>query len=315
MDRDGYIVVAGSSNTDMIVRGDRLPRPGETVTGGRFMIAQGGKGANQAVAVARLGIPTYLVSRVGNDALGDQAVEHYVSESIGTEWIFRSPTESTGVALILVDGNGENLISVASGANHELTPADIALAERNITNAALLIVQLEIPMETVTAAIQIAHVAGVPVLLDPAPVPTVPLSDELLRKLTYIKPNEHEAARLTGIEVTDAVSAMCAAESLHARGVPNVIVTLGAAGAVYLTTHDRGFVPSCPVAAVDSTAAGDAFCGALGAAIAHGISLCDAIRFATRAASISVTRSGAQPSLPTLRELGSYTDIASLLWD
>ncbi|MDO4558692.1 MAG: ribokinase [Planctomycetia bacterium] len=315
MERSGYVVVVGSSNTDMVVRGDRIPRPGETVTGGTFLVAQGGKGANQAVAVARLGVPVRFVARVGDDVFGNEAVEHYQKESINTDWIFRSTTAATGVALILVDRNGENLISVASGANHELTPGDVRRAERDIAGASLLIVQLEVPLETVIEAAEIAHRAGVPVLLDPAPAPEKPLPDELLKLLTYLKPNEHEARSLTGVAVTDVASAKTAAGVLLEKGVKNVIVTLGATGALWCGGDDEAFVPSCPVEAMDSTAAGDAFSGALGAAIAHGIGIQDALRFATRAASISVTRPGAQPSLPSLEELGAYEDISSLMWD
>ena len=315
MERSEYVVVVGSSNTDMVVQSDRIPRPGETVTGGTFLVAQGGKGANQAVAAARLGIPVLFVAKVGNDMFGDEAVEHYQQESINTDWIFRSPSAATGVALILVDKNGENLISVASGANYELTPADVRRAEQDIAGASLLIIQLEVPLETVQEAAKIAYDAGVPVLLDPAPAPDVPLPDELLKRITYLKPNEHEAKQLTGVTVSDVASAKQAAQWLLAKGVKNVIVTLGAAGAFWLSAEGEGFVPSYPVEAKDSTAAGDAFSGAFGAAIAHGVAVSDALRFASRAASVSVTRSGAQPSLPSLKELGAYQDIASLMCD
>ncbi|MDD3469173.1 MAG: ribokinase [Thermoguttaceae bacterium] len=315
MDRSGYIVVVGSSNTDMVVCSDRIPKPGETVTGGSFLVAQGGKGANQAVAAARLDIPVKFVAKVGNDVFGDQAVEHYRKENINTDWIFRDPNAATGVALILVDKQGENLISVASGANHHLTPADIDRAATHIASASLLIMQLEIPLETVMAAAKIAADAGVPVLLDPAPAPDASLPAELLKNVTFIKPNEHEAQRLTGITVTDTASAKQAAEVLRHQGVRNVVITLGSAGAFFSGELGEGFVPAYSVEAKDTTAAGDSFSGAFGAALAHGAAIADALRFAARAASVSVTRLGAQPSLPKLAEMAQFADIASLLCD
>ncbi|MBO7678808.1 MAG: ribokinase [Thermoguttaceae bacterium] len=297
------IVVVGSSNTDMVIKADHLPVPGETILGGEFMMAAGGKGANQAVAAARLGGQVTFVSRVGNDSLGEQAIAGYRAEGIDTSLIQRDE-KPTGVALILVDDKGQNVISVAPGANYSLSPADADRAEEAIARAKMVIVQLETPLDTIERTAKIAARHGVAVILDPAPAPSEPLSDELLANITYIKPNETEASRLTGIDVVDEASARRAAEVLLAKGPRGVIVTLGAAGALVVPAEGRAQVlPSKKVDAVDATAAGDCFSGALAVALAGGKSLLEAARFAIDAAAISVTRMGAQPSLPYAREL------------
>ena len=223
------IVVVGSVNTDMVVKGKRLPGPGETVSGGSFLMAGGGKGANQAVAAARLGAEVTLVAKVGKDTLGDQAIENFRREGILTDCILQSPNDATGVALILVDDAGENLISVASGANHALTPAEIDRQADRIRGADMLVLQLETPLDTVARAAKIAADAGVPVILNPAPA--APLPDKLLACVTYLTPNETETELLTGIAVRDEDSAREAAERLLAAGTRHVIVTLGAKGA------------------------------------------------------------------------------------
>ena len=201
------IVVVGSSNTDMVVKSQRIPTPGETVTGGQFVMAPGGKGANQAVAAARLGAEVTLVARVGDDLFGRQAVEGYQKEGIVTDFIVVDPQHHTGVALILVDEQGENLISVASGANHAISPQDVEKAAEPIRAADVVMLQLEIPLHVVRRTAQLAVEAGVPVILDPAPAPSEPLDGELLRSVTYLTPNESEAERLTGIRVDDEESA------------------------------------------------------------------------------------------------------------
>ena len=211
------IVVVGSSNTDMVIKADHLPVPGETILGGEFMMAAGGKGANQAVAAARLGGRVTLVSRVGNDSLGEQAIAGYRAEGIDTSLIQRDE-KPTGVALILVDNKGQNVISVAPGANYRLSPADADRAEEVIAQAKMVVVQLETPLDTIERTAKIAARHGVPVILDPAPAPSQPLSDELLASITYIKPNQTEASRLTGIDVVDEKSAQQAAEVLLAKG-------------------------------------------------------------------------------------------------
>jgi ribokinase len=300
------IVVIGSSNTDMVVKSDRLPGPGETVTGGQFAMVPGGKGANQAVAAARLGADVTFVAKVGDDVFGRQAIEGYRRDGIRTDLILRDAEHATGVALILVDASGENLISVASGANHALTPADVDAAAERIRAADLVMLQLEIPLETVARAAAIAHQAGVPVMLDPAPAPDSPLDAELLSQVTYFTPNEGEASRLTGIAVTDERSARRAAEKLLAAGTRHVIVTLGAQGALVATGQAAMLVPGRPVQAVDSTAAGDAFNGGLAVALAGGKPLGEAVQQANVVAALSVTRLGAQTSLPTAEELREF---------
>jgi ribokinase len=298
------IVVVGSVNTDMVVKSARIPAPGETVTGGQFVMAAGGKGANQAVAAARLGAEVTLVAKVGQDMFGDQAIDNYQREGIRTDCILRDPQHATGVALILVDDRGENLISVASGANHALTLEEVAKAADRIRAADALMLQLEIPMETVCQAAQLAADAGVPVILDPAPA--APLPDGLLRNVTYLTPNESEAEGLTGIRVTDEASAERAARQLLAAGARNVIVTLGAKGALLVTPERSLLVPSQPIQAVDTTAAGDAFNGGLAWALGRGLKLDDAIHWACLTGGLSATQLGAQPSLPTREALERF---------
>jgi ribokinase len=292
----------------MVVKSARLPRPGETVTGGRFLMAAGGQGANPAVAAARVGAEVTLVARIGRDLFGDQAIAHYRREGIVTDWIFQDPEHPTGVALILVDDRGENLISVASGANHVLGPPDVERAAERIRSAHLVLLQLEIPLDTVICTARLAAEAGVPVILDPAPAPGTPLPPSLLQCVTYLKPNETEAECLTGIPVRDEASARRAADQLLREGVRYVIVTLGAAGALWAGPQQTGFVPGFPVAAVDSTAAGDAFSGGLACALARGLLLEEAVRYASLAGALSATRLGAQPSLPTEEEVRRFAE-------
>jgi ribokinase len=305
------IVVVGSSNTDMVVKSQRIPAPGETVTGGHFVMAAGGKGANQAVAAARLGAEVTLVAKTGQDMFGDQAIANYRQEGIATDFIFRDPHNHTGVALILVDEQGENLISVASGANHDLCPKDVEQAAERIRTADVVLLQLEIPLETVEFTARLAADAGVPVLLDPAPAPAVPLDSALLRAVTYVKPNETEAERLTGIAVQDEASARRAADKLLQGGARYAILTLGAKGALWVGPQQSGFLPGYRVKALDSTAAGDAFSGALACALARGEPLAEAVRYASLVGALSVTRLGAQPSLPTADEVRHFAQRVS----
>ncbi len=298
------IVVVGSSNADMVVKSERIPAPGETVVGGTFAMVPGGKGANQAVAAARAGGDVVFIARVGNDVFGASAVEGYEREGIDVSWIRRDEKLATGVALILVDAQGENLISVASGANFALSPADVDAAADVIRSAQGVVVQLETPLETVLRVAEIAAEAGVPLLLDPAPAPSEPLPAELLKNVAVIKPNESEATRLTGIEVVDDATARAAAEKLLELGVSTAIVTLGASGSFVATSDGvREKVPALRVDAVDATAAGDSYSGALAVALAEGQALTDAVAFASKAASLSVQKFGAQPSLPTREEI------------
>lgn len=295
------IVVVGSSNTDMIIKLDRIPRPGETVLGGEFVTAAGGKGANQAVAAARAGGRVGLVARVGRDALGDQALAGFAADRIDVSHVARDRGAPSGVALIFVATDGENSIAVASGANARLTPADVKKARAAIAGAAVVVMQLETPLATIQAAAEIAAKAGVDVILNPAPAQ--PLPDDLLGLVSILTPNETEAEILTGIAVTDEATAAQAAEILLARGVGAVILTLGARGAFLATEGVRKRIAGFTMKAVDTTAAGDVFNGALAVALAEGRPLEDAVRFANAAAAISVTRMGAQPSAPKRREI------------
>lgn len=295
------ILVVGSSNTDMVVKSAHLPLPGETVLGGQFFSFAGGKGANQAVAAAKLGGEVIFLAKVGNDALGKSAVEGFKKEGIDVSHIITDPESHSGVALIMVEDSGENCISVASGANGKFTKSDIIDASELIEKADFVLVQLEIPLEAVTALVDIAFSIGVPVILNPAPAQ--PLSDELISKLFIITPNETEAELLTGVKVTDEASAANAAKILIRKGAKLVIITLGAKGAFLLSGQEEILIPSFAVNAVDTTAAGDTFNGALTVALAEGMKINDAIRFANQAAAISVTRMGAQSSQPYRSEI------------
>lgn len=295
------VVVVGSSNTDMIIRVDRVPRPGETLLGGEFSTAPGGKGANQAVAAARAGGRVAFVARLGRDAFGDAALAGLRKEGMDLSRVVRDAAHPSGVALIFVGADGENSIGVAGGANQRLSPGDIAAAGHLISRARVVLLQLETPLGTVEAAARRARKAGVEVILNPAPAR--PLSDALLRNVSLLTPNETEASILSGTAVVDAPSAADAARILLKRGVRAVIVTLGAKGALVATGDGTELVPGFRVKAVDSTAAGDVFNGALAVRLAEGRPLLEAVRFAQAAAAISVTRGGAQPSIPTRTEI------------
>lgn len=297
------IVVIGSSNTDMVVRSERLPRPGESVIGGGFMMAGGGKGANQAVAVARMGHRVIFAAAVGNDMFGDAAVAAYQRFGIDTTYIVRKDTPS-GVALIMVDSAAQNSISVALGANNCLTIEDVMPALEQVESGDIVLLQLEIPMETVDACVAVAAAKGARVVLNPAPAATV--SEHTLSKLYLITPNQTEAQTLTGVDVTDIASAELAAQVLVSRGVERVVITMGGSGAFIYQNGKGELIPAHKVAAVDTTAAGDVYNGALCAALAEGQSLQDALKFATKASAISVTRVGAQPSVPTREEVDNF---------
>jgi ribokinase len=297
------VLVIGSTNTDMVVKSERIPAPGETILGGRFLMNPGGKGANQAVAAARLGGEVTFVAKVGDDLFGREAKALFAKEGIRTDYVLTDASEPSGVALIMVDGKGENCIAVASGANGALRPGDIAVARDAIETAGVLLMQLETPVDTVLCAAQWAAAKGVPVILNPAPAR--PLPAELFASLSLITPNESEAELLTGIPVTDVASAQEAAVTLIAKGVRRVVITLGAKGALVCDGGSCTLIPAFPVQAVDTTAAGDVFNGALAVALTEGQPLTEAVRFAAKAASISVTRMGAQASAPRREELGS----------
>ncbi|MBQ7194913.1 MAG: ribokinase [Bacteroidales bacterium] len=294
------ILVIGSSNTDMTIKGDRLPVPGETVTGGIFYMGPGGKGANQAVAAKRLGGDVCFICKVGRDIFGDNALKGYEKEGIDISHVMRSD-KASGTALILVDNTGENCISVASGANGDITPEDIDSVADVIRSAGFLILQLEIPVESVLRAAKIAHEAGVYVILNPAPACKLP--GELFKYISLMTPNRTETAFMSGCEVKDDESLAKAVDVLRGYGVQDFVVTLGTKGSLVIKKDHTEMIPSLKVNAVDATAAGDTFCGALCVALSEGLSLEDAARFATKASAITVQRMGAQDSIPTRAEI------------
>lgn len=295
------IAVIGSSNTDMVIKTTKLPAPGETILGGDFFMNPGGKGANQAVAAARLGGNITLIAKTGDDLFGREAKQTFENDHINTDHLTTDPGHPSGVALITVDDHGENCIVVAPGSNSYLSKEDIDLARNEILRSRLILMQLEIPTETVEYAANIAFEAGIKVILNPAPAAKI--TDDLLSKLYMITPNETEAELISGIPVHDTTSAGLAAQILYRKGVKVVIITLGSKGA-YLFTGEKGIlIPAPKVEALDTTAAGDVFNGAIAVAISEGLSLEEAVDFACKAAAISVTRMGAQSSAPYRGEI------------
>ena len=295
------IFVLGSTNTDMVIANRKLPAPGETISGGKFMMNPGGKGANQAVAVARLAAKRgecVFVAKVGDDLFGRDAAARFRAEGVDARLVVDRKNPS-GTALILVDAKGQNVISVALGANGTLSPADVKPRLKDIKGAAALLMQLETPIPTVLAAAKAAKAAGVMVVLNPAPAAKLP--KELYPLIDWITPNETEAEILTGVKVKDAKSAQLAVDALKRKGVKNVAITMGAKG-VYCG-NCRRLYPAKKVKAVDCVAAGDTFNGAFVVALAEGKSCRDAIAFAQKASAISVTRPGAQSPVPRRREV------------
>jgi ribokinase len=293
------IVVVGSANMDLVVRAPRIPSPGETVTGGSFLRADGGKGANQAVAAARLGAAVTFVARVGSDELGEAAIEGLRAEGIDVRHIGRDPAEPSGVALIVVDEAGENAIAVAPGANEALSVQNVEEARPAIESADVLLLQLETPLPAVKRAAELAAHAGAAVILNPAPARSLP--DALLELVDVLTPNEGEAELLA-----EQATPSAAAAHLRQRGAARVVVTLGAAGALVCTGADPHIVPGFPVRAVDTTAAGDAFNGALAVALGSKIPLTEAVRFACGAGALAATAPGARPSLPSRARLDGF---------
>ncbi len=295
------IVVIGSSNMDMVVKTQHIPAPGETVLSGSFFMNPGGKGANQAVAVARLGGEAVFISKIGNDVFGKQFSQLFREEGIDTSHLVSDEHLPSGVALITVDEAGENSIVVASGANAALDSKDIQGALEQIASSAILLVQLEIPMKTVDYVVRFAAGKGVKVILNPAPANT--LSQDLLECVHILTPNKKEASMIAGIDVTDMGSAREAAKIIRAKGARNVVVTMGSLGALIYADGEFSIVAARLVETVDTTGAGDVFNGALAVAVAEGKSLVEAVDTACEAAAISVTRLGAQSSIPYRAEL------------
>ena len=295
------ITVIGSTNTDMVIKSPSLPRPGETILGGTFFMTQGGKGANQAVAVARLGGELLFVAKTGTDIFGNNMRELLRKDGIDGKYLLTDPVHPSGVALIIIDEQAENSIVVSSGANGYLLPADLKQIPEVIGDAEIILMQLEIPLETVEYVAETAFAKEKKVILNPAPGRQ--LSTRLLEKLYLITPNETEAELISGIKVTDILSAKQAAVKIHEMGVSSVIITLGSKGALVYTDSRFELIPAVSVNAVDTTAAGDVFNGALTVALCEEESLSAAVQFATRAAALSVTRMGAQDSVPYRHEI------------
>ncbi|MBI4279490.1 MAG: ribokinase [Armatimonadetes bacterium] len=295
------IVVVGSLNMDLVVKVPHLPAVGETVLGGEFATFPGGKGANQAVAAARLGAEVAMVGRVGDDAFGRALRDGLAADGVDVRHVLADPSAHTGVAFILVDAAGRNAIAVASGANMRLSPDDVAAAAEALAGARAVLLQLEVPLECVARAAALARESGALVILDPAPA--VPLPASLIRLVDVIAPNEQETEVLTGIGVRSLPDAARAADALRVRGARAAVIKLGGRGAWVSAPEGERHLPALAVTPVDTTAAGDAFCGALGAALAEGQNLLAAARFANAAAGLSVTRMGAQPSMPRRAEV------------
>jgi ribokinase len=303
------ITVIGSSNTDMIIKVPRIPGPKEVVLGGKFSTAPGGKGANQAVAAARAGGKVTFVARVGEDIFGEQALRGFKEEGINTDFIVKDKDAPSGIAEIFVAEGGENCTAVASGANLNLSVYDITTAKEAILASDILLMQLEIPLKTVQYAAKFAYDNGIRVILNPAPGQPLPI--DLLKIVTILTPNEAEAEMLTGIKVEDEGSAEDAGRILISKGVNKVIITIGRKGALILDSSGSELVGGFKVHAVDTTAAGDIFNGALAVALAEKKNIWEAVRFANAAAALSVTRLGAQPSAPNRNDILEFLKIKS----
>ncbi|WP_211824178.1 ribokinase [Kistimonas asteriae] len=295
------ILVLGSVNADHLVRVPRLPKPGETVAGKDYEVIPGGKGANQAVACARLGGQTAFIACVGDDAFGTDMIQRFQADGIDTQAVCQIADQTTGVALICVDNQAENCIVIAPGANAKLTTSRVQAQHALIADSDYLLMQLETPLDGLLEAVEIAHNADVKVVLNPAPAKALP--DELLLRIDMITPNQTEAELLTGIPVNDVVGAAEAAGKLHAMGITTVVITLSSQG-VWISEKGNGrLVEGYSVTPVDTTAAGDTFNGAMLVALAQGESLDKAANFANAAAALSVTRHGAQPSIPSREDV------------
>jgi len=295
------IVVIGSSNTDLVIRTSQFPEPGETVIGGEFNTFAGGKGANQAVAASRLGADVTFVAKVGNDSFGKVAVQGFEKEGIHTQYIFTDKSLPSGVASITLNEQGQNSIIVAPGANNALSKEHIQLAKETLQNADLLLIQLEVPLETVLFSIELSYALGVRVILNPAPAFELP--KEIYAKIDVITPNETEAFLLTGIEVVDSETASLAATKFLDWGVKHVVITLGEKGLFYKNSETAFLMPAIKTEVKDTTAAGDIFNGALAVALSEGKNWQAALKFANIAASIGVGRLGAQASVPFRKEV------------
>jgi len=296
MNRKVHVTVVGSFNQDLVVVTPRMPVKGETILGERYQTGPGGKGANQAVAAARLGADVAMVVKLGTDDIGDRAQANLVAEGVSSDYVLRTDETHTGVAFIIVDADGENMIVVAPGSNTLLSPEDVDAGRTAITDADVLLVELESPLETVQRALEVAREAGVRTILNPAP--GQPLATEMLELVDVLTPNETETELIAGMPVTNVAEAEAAGRHLLAQGVGTVIVTLGAKGALIVSPGGVQRVPGHVVDVVDTTGAGDAFNGAIAVALAEGKTVVDAVAFANAAAALQVTKFGTAPAMP-----------------
>jgi ribokinase len=297
------ILVFGSSNTDMMVKSAQMPLPGETVLGGEFTMSPGGKGANQAVAAKRLGGNVSFICKIGRDMFGEDSLRHYREEGIDVSGVLRSDKPS-GIALIIVDNGAENSIVVASGANLDIHAADLEASESALRSCDILLLQLEIPVPAVLQAARIANASGATVILNPAPFAALP--DEIFRYISLFIPNETELASFSGMPVRDVPTAVAAADVLFAKGVGKMIITMGSKGSLILDGGEPRFIQARRVKAVDTTGAGDTYCGALCVAIAEGKTLPEAAEFASAVSALSVTKMGAQTAMPKRVEAEAF---------
>ena len=298
------ILVFGSINMDLVIRTPRLPAPGETIIGHEFFTAGGGKGANQAVAAARLAAPTKMIGRVGGDSFGVTLLQQLAESNVDVDSVFVDESVASGVAIIAVDDAAQNNIIIASGANRQVDQTDLERLSHHMPQAKVLLLQLEIPLDMIVAAAKLARQHNVTVILDPAPAQALPA--ELYPLIDIITPNEIEAGQLVDFPIKTQEDAQHAAQRLLARGVKTAVIKMGAVGVVYATAESTDFVPAFSVQAVDTVAAGDAFNGGLAAGLFEGLPLPQAVRWGAAAGALSATKAGAQPSMPTRAEFEAF---------
>ncbi|MEM2961231.1 MAG: ribokinase [Candidatus Bathyarchaeia archaeon] len=304
MAREASITIIGTSHMDFIAYVDRFPEAGETIIGSGFVTAPGGKGANQAVAASRIGATCYLVSKIGDDFVGERLLENASKNGIKTNYIRKDPRSNSGVALIFVNAKGENMISVIPGVDRLISKEDVRYAERGISSSSVVLTQLEIPLMTAQFAMRFAKRMGKKTILNPAPASE--LKEEVLHHIDFLTPNKGELAKLTRKKIIDDKSTLDASRILIEKGVKYVIVTLGKRGAMLITETEYELIPSYDVEVVDTVGAGDAFNGALAVAISLDCEIREAIRFANLVAALKVTKKGAQAGLPTLQEVINF---------
>jgi ribokinase len=305
-ERNPKVVVVGSFNMDLVVKAERRSQTGETLMGEEFGMFIGGKGSNQAIAAARLGTDVTMIGRLGTDLFGDTLMAAHAEESICTDYVIRDTEVGTGIASISIDADGDNSIVLVPQANMRLTVADIERASESIAAADVLLLQLEVPIAASQRAAEIAKSNGATVVLNPAPAQELP--DDFLAQVDILTPNEVETESLSGVKVSTAVDAERAAKVLLDKGLSAVILTLGERGALLLTPDLTRQVPAYTVEVVDTTAAGDAFCGALATGLAQGENLVDAVAFANAAGALAVTVFGAAPSMPTAAQVEAFCE-------